>query len=398
MFIPLGTDRLTGRRPIVTCTLIALNLAIFLGLAIVVRMGLSTDEEIIRFGAVHRTDFRIWTPVTSLFLHDPTGLMHIGFNMLFLWIFGQALESRLGSWWFLLFYLAGGVAASLTHLVASPYPAIGASGAVAAVSGAYLVLFPRSTVKVLFVFLFIGIFHIPAPYFIGLYFLLDLLGQVSAMFGAGGSTAYAAHLGGTFFGVSTALVLLSTGILKSTDLDLLYLLKQRRRRAEMRSAARTFGTPFDHAGPTSGVPRRVDASVASPPDPDAPLRRQIVAALREDRTEEALELYRSAPASLALPDADQADLGNRAVANSDAELAVRAYRRLLERRGELTQGAGGSSDDFRLLIASLLIRRLGRPSEARPFLDELGSRPLSAQYLQLRDALLDEMDMEAETP
>ncbi len=397
MFIPLGTDRVIGRRPIATCTLIALNLAIFLGLAIVVRMGLSTDEEIIRFGAVHRTDFRVWTPVTSLFLHDPTGLMHIGFNMLFLWIFGQALESRLGSWWFLLFYLAGGVAASLAHLVASASPAIGASGAVAAVSGAYLVLFPRSTVKVLFWFLIVGVFHIPATYFIGLYFLLDLLGQVSTMFGAGGSTAYAAHLGGTFFGVSTALVLLLTGILKSTDLDLLYLLKQRRRRAEMRSAARTFGTPFDHAGPTSGVPRRVDASSASTPDPDAPLRRQIVTALREDRTEEALELYRSAPASLALPDADQADLGNRAMKNSDSELAVRAYRRLLERRGEVIQGAGGSSDEFRLLIASLLIRRLGRPGEARPYLDQLASRPLSPQLVSLRDTLLAEMTPETET-
>ena len=397
MFIPLGTDRIVGRRPITTCTLIALNLAIFLGAAVAVRMGLSTDEEIVRFGAVHRVGFRPWTPITSLFLHDPTGLLHIGFNMLFLWIFGQAVESRLGSWWFLLFYLAGGVAASLAHIVASPAPAIGASGAVAAVSGAYLVLFPRSTVKVLFLFILIGVVHIPAPYFIGLYFLLDLLGQVSTMFGAGGSTAYAAHLGGTFFGVSTALVLLSTGILKSTDLDLLYLLRQRRRRAEMRSAARTFGTAFDHAGPGSQVPRRVDATVASPPDPDAPLRRRIVAAMRDDRTEEALELYRSAPASLALSDADQADLGNRALANSDAELAVRAYRRLLERRGDVAQGAGGSSDDFRLLVASMLVRRLDRPAEARPFLQALVSRPLTAQSAALRDALIEEIGAGAES-
>lgn len=391
MFIPLGTDRIAARRPITTCTLIAINLAIFLAVAVAARLGVTTEEQIIEFGAVQRRGFELWTPVTSLFLHDPDGLLHIGFNMLFLWIFGQAVESRLGSWWFLLFYLTGGVAASLAHLVASSNPAIGASGAVAAVSGAYLVLFPRSTVKVLFIFLLIGVFHIPAPYFIGLYFLIDLFGQLSTFFGAGGGTAYAAHLGGTLFGVSTALVLLSTGILASTDLDLLYLLRQRRRRAEMRAAARTFGTPFDHATSTDNVPRRVDSSAAAKPDPDAPLRRRIVAALREDRDADAMELYRTAPEGLVLSDADQADLGNRAMAANDAALAVRAYRRLLDRRGEVVRGAGGPSDDFRLLVASLLIRRLDRPEEARAFLDALADRKLSPQNVALRDALRDEL-------
>ena len=390
MFIPLGTDRLAGRRPITTCTLIAVNLAVFLGVAIAARLGITTDEEVIRFGAVQRRDFEVWRPLTSIFLHDPTGLVHIGFNMLFLWIFGQAVESRLGSWWFLLFYLCGGVFASIAHLIASASPAIGASGAVAAVSGAYLVLFPRSTVKVLFIFLIIGVFHIPAPYFIGLFFLIDILGQVSTMFGADGGTAYAAHIGGTVFGISTALVLLATGVLPRTDLDLLYLLRQRRRRAEMKAAARTFGTPFDHASPTSAVPQRLDASVNTPPDPDAPLKRRIVTALREERTRDALDLYREAPESLALSDADQADLGNRAMAAADHDLAVRAYERLLERRGDVAQGAGGSSDDFRLLIASLLVRRLRRPEDSLPLLRTLETRPLSPQSAALRDALLEE--------
>ena len=136
MLIPLGTDRLPRHRPTITITLVVVNLLVFIGVAAAVRAGSTTHEQVIAWGAVSRTDFQPWSLVTSLFLHDPTGLGHVGFNMLFLWVFGQAVEARLGSLGFAAFYLVGGVAACLAHMMVTPFPAIGGSGAVAAVSNA----------------------------------------------------------------------------------------------------------------------------------------------------------------------------------------------------------------------------------------------------------------------
>ena len=127
------------------------------------------------------------------------------------------------------------------------------------------------------------------------------------------------------------------------------------------------------------------------PDEHAEDRRIITEALRRDDSAAAVEAYRNAPGRLRLADGDQAELGNRAMALGDAETAVRAYTALLERRGERTSGPGGSSDDLRLLLSSMLIRRLGRPAEARPHLDALKDRSLTPDAATLRDALLAEV-------
>lgn len=82
MLIPLGTDRLPRHRPTITITLVVVNLLVFIGVAAAVRAGSTTHEQVIAWGAVSRTDFQPWSLVTSLFLHDPTGLGHVGFNML----------------------------------------------------------------------------------------------------------------------------------------------------------------------------------------------------------------------------------------------------------------------------------------------------------------------------
>ncbi|MDG1976998.1 MAG: hypothetical protein P8I44_00365, partial [Phycisphaerales bacterium] len=127
------------------------------------------------------------------------------------------------------------------------------------------------------------------------------------------------------------------------------------------------------------------------PDEHAEDRRIITEALRRDDSAAAVEAYRNAPGKLRLADGDQAELGNRAMAVGDAETAVRAYTDLLERRGERTNGPGGSSDDIRLLLSSMLIRRLGRPADAKPYLDALRDRTLTPDAATLRDALLTEV-------
>ncbi|MDG1361271.1 MAG: rhomboid family intramembrane serine protease, partial [Phycisphaerales bacterium] len=120
MLIPLGTDRLPPRKAITTSVLIVLNLLVFVGMILANRSGYASLEETLNAGAVGRNGFEPWTLLTYQFLHDPNGLGHLGFNMLFLWVFGQAVESRLGHWGFAAFYLLGGVAAALAHMVASP--------------------------------------------------------------------------------------------------------------------------------------------------------------------------------------------------------------------------------------------------------------------------------------
>ncbi|MBC02416.1 MAG: hypothetical protein CMJ34_03800 [Phycisphaerae bacterium] len=387
MLIPLGTDRLPPGRPKITLILVIVNLLVFLGVAVAVRAGTTTHEEVIRWGAVTRMDFHPWSLVTSLFLHDPSGLGHVGFNMLFLWVFGQAVEARLGSLGFAIFYLVGGAAACLAHMVVTPAPAIGASGAVAAVSGAYLALFPRSTIRVLLFFLLIGVYHVPAIWFICFYVAIDLLSQASSFLGRSNDVANAAHLGGYAFGFSTAMLLLAIGVLPRTELDMLYLFKQRQRRKEMRAVAREFGSPFDHAGPAAATPRRVAEGTGPVSDPDAETRAEIVRHLRDGDDVGALDRYRAAPDTLTLKDADQADLGNRALAAGDAALAARAYAALLRKRGERPTGPGGPSDDFRLLLASILIRRLNEPAEAIPQLEVLARRRLSPESRGLMEAL-----------
>ena len=387
MLFPLGTDRLPPRRPTITITLVVLNLLVFIGVALAVRAGVTTHEQVIRWGAVTRLDFHPWSLVTSVFLHDPSGLGHVGFNMLFLWVFGQAVEARLGSLGFAAFYLVGGAAACLAHMVVTPAPAIGASGAVAAVSGAYLALFPRSTVRVLLFFFLIGIYHIPAIWFICFYIAIDLLSQASSFLGRSNDVANAAHLGGYAFGFSTAMLLLAVGLLPRTELDMLYLFKQRRRRKEMRAVAQEFGSPFDHAGPTTPTPRRVSEGSAEVSDPHAEIKSEIVRLLREEDDAGALARYRNAPEDVTLNDADQAELGNRALASGDASLAARAYEALLKKRGERPTGPGGPSDDFRLLLASILVRRLDRSEEAIPLLKALAGRRLPPESQSLVEIL-----------
>lgn len=145
---------------------------------------------------------------THMFLH--AGLMHIAGNMLFLWIFGDNLEDQMGHLWFLVFYLACGLAAAGAEILADPgsgVPMVGASGAIAGVMGAYLLMFPKARVDVLAIFIiFFKIFTLPAWLLLGIWFALQLAGGYM-MTGAESGVAYWAHAGGFFGGMVLALPL-----------------------------------------------------------------------------------------------------------------------------------------------------------------------------------------------
>jgi membrane associated rhomboid family serine protease len=149
----------------------------------------------------------VWLAVVvSMFLHG--GVMHIAGNMLFLWVFGNNIEDRLGKLGFALFYLVGGFAAIAAHVAVDPastVPVVGASGAIAAVMGAYLVWFPNAPVRTVVIFYFITIMDIRAKWLLGFWLVLQFFTSPNA------GVAWVAHVGGFVFGVLVALALRGIG-------------------------------------------------------------------------------------------------------------------------------------------------------------------------------------------
>jgi len=207
--IPLHDDNPTRRFPLVTLTLIALNVAVFVFQLTLPRHGLTLEGFFLRAGLVpyeivNRVDVPpdglvpVWATVfTSMFIHG--GWLHIIFNMLYLWIFGNNVEDRMGRARFVAFYLLCGVAAAAAQVVVRPdalVPMIGASGAVSGVLGAYILLFPRAQVlTVITLVVFFPVVMVPAWVLLLAWFALNLL-QAATTIGAETGVAYFAHVGG----------------------------------------------------------------------------------------------------------------------------------------------------------------------------------------------------------
>jgi membrane associated rhomboid family serine protease len=207
-------DTIPSRRfPVVGVVLIAVNVLVFIyefSLGQEVR-GLVTSFGVVPasvLGESYVTDvpFRPHVFLTSLFLHG--GWLHVGGNMLYLWIFGDNVEDRMGRFRFLVFYLLCGVAASLAHVLANPssnVPTIGASGAIAGVLGAYFLLYPRARVLTLIPLgFFLQVVELPAFLFLGFWLLIQFFSGVASLGARGqmaGGVAWWAHIGGFVAGV-----------------------------------------------------------------------------------------------------------------------------------------------------------------------------------------------------
>ncbi|MBC7363318.1 MAG: rhomboid family intramembrane serine protease [Candidatus Aminicenantes bacterium] len=207
MFIPLKDENPTLRYPIVTLSLIVANCLVFFYQALSPN-GL--EYYVLKFGiipyeithlhldvAVPRVVWPI-SLLTGMFMHG--SLFHLLGNMLYLWIFGNNVEDYLGHWRFVFFYLACGLTASLVQVAVYPnstVPMIGASGAIAGLLGAYLLLYPGARVKTLvFLFFYFTVIYVPAWVLLSLWFVL----QVSNI-GLGGGVAWFAHIGGFLTGM-----------------------------------------------------------------------------------------------------------------------------------------------------------------------------------------------------
>ena len=237
---PLKDDIPTRRFPVFTVLFIVVNVVMFFGFQGAFFNDAEFDQKVAEYGAIpyeisHPGDQCALLPngadlvcgsgeqaeevqgeslaptwltlLTSMFMHG--GLLHLGGNMLFLWIFGNNIEDSMGPVRFVAFYLLGGLVALLAQTLIEPsaeVPTIGASGAVAAVLGGYALLYPRArVVTVIFIVFFFTIVTLPALLVLGAWFVLQAISGASSLVqpvGEGGGVAYFAHIGGFLFGLA----------------------------------------------------------------------------------------------------------------------------------------------------------------------------------------------------
>jgi membrane associated rhomboid family serine protease len=202
--VPLGdASRRPARVPVVTAGIIVVNVAVF------VLELMRGDAFVTQWAAVPAqiVSGHQWiTILTAMFMHGSWS--HIIGNMIFLWAFAPEIEDAMGRGRYLVFYLVGGLVAMLAQVAASPHstvPNLGASGAIAAVMGAFIVTYPRDQIRtLLFIFVFARIRFIPAALLIGLWFISQLFHAGAVAQVQTGGVAYLAHIGGFIFGAATA--------------------------------------------------------------------------------------------------------------------------------------------------------------------------------------------------
>lgn len=203
--IPLSdVDRRPVQYPAVTAVLIAINSLVF---ALELIYG---QQFMIRWSFVPSEIFsgqNLVTLFTAMFMHG--GWLHIVGNMLYLWAFGPEIEDAMGRARYLVFYVTGGLFSSLSQVIMTPHssvPSLGASGAIAAVMGAFMIMFPHDRIRtILFIGFFVTISFIPAMVLVGLWFLIQLISEAGvAASRQSTGIAYVAHIGGFLFGMAIA--------------------------------------------------------------------------------------------------------------------------------------------------------------------------------------------------
>lgn len=344
-------------------TIVGLNILIHFGIRALAISDPGLVERVEeRFWVVGGPGLTWWGPVTSAFLH--ADWIHLLGNMVALWVFGQAVEDKFRRLGFIAFYLAGAVSSGLIHAVfevarieiapgvevVRPVPAIGASGAIAAVTGAFLVFFPRTHIRVFSLLFIIGVVMVPAWWFIGFKIAFDLLSQ---SFGVENGVANLAHLAGYFGGALLCLGLLKLKLLSPEPTDLFSTMKQAKRRADIKDAARHFEkrqeqrlAPEKREDP--GYAEREAASSA---------RSEVATLVAQDRLDEAAEKYARLvadhPLGATLARDAQYRIATHLYQSGDPSGAVSAFVRLLD-----ANPGDRESADIRVLLGRIYARDL----------------------------------------
>ncbi len=267
--------------------------------------------------------------LTYAFLHG--GLLHIVGNMYFLYIFGNNVNDKLGHAGYVLFYLAGAIISGYGYAKlhpTQPAPVLGASGAVAAITGAYLVLFPQTVITVLYWFFFIGTIEVPA-----LWFILIKLVFIDNLISRPAHVAYEAHLAGYAYGFVLTLFLLATHIVHSSNFDLWSMFRRWNRRRHYRDVVSSGYDPFSPEKKTRRINakeirtgRELDAEVSR-------LRSAISARIGERNLSGAADLYlqlMERDKSQILPRQHLLDIANQLASDQKTVESARAYEQFLD--------------------------------------------------------------------
>lgn len=276
MFIPLRTDSPLRSTPYANWVLIAANVLVYF---ITATHPQGWDQPF----TLQPHSPALYQFFTYQFLHG--GALHIAGNMLFLFIFGNSVNDKMGNIGYVAFYLAGGIVAGIFYTIFDQrgVPMLGASGAIAAVTGAYLILFPRALVTIVYFFFFIGRIELPSLWVIAAYFAMD----VFANFGEDG-VAHMAHIGGTIFGCAVCFCLVVTQLLPRDQWDMWALIQRWNKRRQYRDLVSRGYNPFDYTEAQREGNRKAD-------DPNfaraQEIRERINAAMGSRNVEVAADLY-----------------------------------------------------------------------------------------------------------
>jgi membrane associated rhomboid family serine protease len=272
----------------------------------------------------------VWQFLTYAFLHG--GLMHILGNMYFLYLFGNNVNDKLGHIGYLCLYLGGAVFAGVGHALLHSTPVLGASGAVAAITGAYLVLFPQSLITILYWFFFIGTMELSALYFI--IFKLIFWDNIFEPQFSRSAIAYDAHLAGYVSGIAAMMILLATGLLERTGFDLWSMFRQWNRRRVYRDSVSDGYDPYVGRPGAKQIKVKQRSSVDSEKhDQIMGLRGGISSRIGERNLHSAAELYLDLvelDKSQVLPLQQLLDIANQLASEGRYSEASAAYESFLE--------------------------------------------------------------------
>ena len=329
MLIPIGTDYRMSTRPVVNYAIVFANVLLFVLQYV---NAFPVDAYLL-----HPDDPQLHQFFSCMFLHG--GWSHLIGNMIFLWVFGNAINDRFGHVGYLAFYLSGGVLSAIGYLsLGATAPVMGASGAIAAVTGAYLVLLPRVRVSLLAWLLYMLIpFEVSSLYFLAFQFAFNVYSSFSA--GLSG-VAYTAHASGYVFGIGVAAILLALRVLPRDPYDLLNLIRSYRRRKNYRHLVEEGFDPF-RTRPYGG--RRVPSRAVGAATPNTIDGREL--ALRRDITEycnrhdltsaadQYARLLEIDPHAV-LPRQQQLDVANQLMALERYPAAAAAYEAFIGQYGD----------------------------------------------------------------
>jgi membrane associated rhomboid family serine protease len=330
----------------------------------------------------------LWQFVSYAFLHG--GRMHIFGNMYFLYMFGNNVNDKLGHIGYVCLYLAGAVFSAIGHSLLHSNPVLGASGAVAAVTGAYLVFFPQSVITVLYWFFLIGTVNISALYFI--VFKLIVWDNIVEPTISVSAIAYDAHLAGYAFGIAATVLLLATGLVGRSQFDLWAMIKRWRRRRQYFDTVAAGYDPFKGQTLSRQIKVKEIKKTPAQKEPEEKithLRAAIVERIEQANIAAASELYLELiqlDPEQVLPRQTLLDIANQLAAAARPAEAAQAYEKFLTYYKNYEY-----IEQVQLMLGILYARYLNQPGPAKLHLQAAREKLVDAGQIKMCDETLAEL-------